>query len=182
MNDKNKFKIELGEQPKKYIDDILDRKDKKAFYEVTNAIKKIQEDPLNTLAPIIDYNDKDILQTLGSYKGKKINRLTNCKESPFGKDRHSKLDFGIINLEIEDLLISLYDASIFYDSKEISMKSTVEDFTLKSFIEGLKRGFYFNSAVFRDNAYEIRLSDNPPSKEFLIKSDGISISDNIRKK
>ena len=173
MDDKNKFEIKLGEQPKKFIDDILDRKDKKAFYKITDTIKKLQEDPLSISVPIINHYDEDLLQRLWSYKGKIINKLSHRKESPFGLDKPDKLDLGVLNVGIEDTLISCYEASIFYNAKKISVKS---------FAEELKRGVYFNSAVFRNDAYEIRLSDNPPSKEFLIRSDAISIDNNIRKK
>ena len=167
MNDKNKSEIKLGEQVKGAIDSTLDKKDSKAFYEITNAIKKIEENPilLNKMEPIINYYDENLLQRLESYKGKIIDRLRTCS-SLVGPSKFENFGLGI-----EGTLIRFYDASILYNSKKISVESFIED--LKQ--GDLKRGLYLNFAIFRNDAYEIELSDKPLSKEFLIKSAAISM-------
>jgi len=96
--------IKLGEQVKEAIDNTLDRKDRKAFYEITNAIKKIEETPilLNKMEPIISYYDENLLQRLESYKGKRIDRLRTCN-SLVGPSKFENFGLGI-----EGTLIHFY--------------------------------------------------------------------------
>lgn len=175
---KNKYRAEFSDQVRKTLDDILDRKDKKTFKEITKSLQEIAENPEGGPSRSIIYSyNKDVLEKLNLYKGMKIKRISRIDyggDPSFIYDLLSSEELKIkleenledLGLHIKEDFIDLFGASIWKAKVRIFPHELKEKAT---------KEIYFYSADYLDSAYIINLFNKDKLREFFIKAYAIVV-------
>jgi len=154
-----KFKVKFSKQVSRTIDDILKKGDKKAFDAIAGEIKKVQENPYYGIK-IHTKEDKDVLEKLACFYGKKFSRICGWEGSVFGSGTD-------LEIELENCRIELYSTRIHTNHGKLNPNEVVMDKRLKS--------LSISSAKYERGAYVLEIESNKETYSF--KAKGIAIDE-----
>jgi hypothetical protein len=164
-DENEEYKVEMGENVKKFFDELVNKGDKETLKEFDKFFKKLKKNPYEIANPLISYYHEGLIQKLQSYKGQIVDKLI---ELQFTLPNNEVASFNF-QLEANKDIISFYGSNILCNNKMINLEGLIKDF---------KKGIYFNSTKFINNSYEIGLlSKDHSAKEFIIIPLAISLKE-----